>query len=92
MLLHSETFRELTLLMKATAARLCGGRLVAVHEGGYAEAYVPFCGQAILEALSGERTAVVDPALEMFTLWQPGERVLAFHREIIAEQAAALAI
>ncbi len=92
MLLHSETFRELTLLMKATAARLCGGRLVAVHEGGYAEAYVPFCGQAILEALSGETTAVVDPALEMFSLWQPGERVLAFHREIIAEQAAAIGL
>jgi hypothetical protein len=31
-----------------------------IHEGGYAAAYVPFCGLAILEQLSGQRT-IEDP-------------------------------
>ncbi|HWL46659.1 MAG TPA: class II histone deacetylase [Sphingomonadaceae bacterium] len=92
MLLHSETYRALTDLMVKAAADLCAGRLAVVHEGGYAEAYVPFCGHAILEALSGERTAVADPELEFFELQQPGDRIQAFHSELIAEMAAALSI
>ncbi|MBL6749122.1 MAG: class II histone deacetylase [Nevskia sp.] len=85
MLLHSQTYRELTARIKQAAGRLCGGRLAIVHEGGYSEAYVPFCGQAILEALSGETTAVVDPELEMFGLWQPSARVVAFQKQLIDE-------
>lgn len=80
MLLHSDSYRAMTGRMLTAADRLCDGRLVLAHEGGYAEAYVPFCGHAILEALSGETTEVVDPELEMFTLWQPGERIAGFHR------------
>jgi acetoin utilization deacetylase AcuC-like enzyme len=90
MLIHSETFRALTDRMVETAARLCDGRLVVVHEGGYAEAYVPFCGHAVLEALSGERTAVEDPGLHMFELWQPDARMQAFHNLLIDEMAQAL--
>lgn len=92
MLLHSDSYYRLTQMMLDVAARLCGGRLAVVHEGGYAEAYVPFCGLRILEALSGESTAVEDPELDFFTLQQPGERVLAFHRELIDEMATGQAI
>ena len=35
--------------------------MVAVHEGGYAESAVPFFGLAVVETLSGVRTAVEDP-------------------------------
>ena len=31
---------------------------MVVHEGGYSEAYVPFCGLAVIEELSGVRSAV----------------------------------
>jgi acetoin utilization deacetylase AcuC-like enzyme len=89
MLLHSETFRAMTRMMVDAAASLCGDRLAVVHEGGYAEAYVPFCGHAILEALSGERTAVVDPGLEMFQAMQPGERATRFQRDWIDDLALA---
>ena len=41
-----------------------GGRLVVIHEGGYSDFYVPFCGLAIVETLAGRRTAVEDPYLE----------------------------
>ena len=29
-----------------------GGKLLLVHEGGYSEAHVPFCGHAVIQALS----------------------------------------
>lgn len=90
MLLHSDSFREMTQCLRDAAARLCGGRLVLVHEGGYSEAYVPFCGLATLEALSGIRTAVTDPMLEFVRLQQPKEPVLALQRQLLERQAQAL--
>jgi acetoin utilization deacetylase AcuC-like enzyme len=56
MLLHSESYRSLTRSMLDAV----DGRLVMVHEGGYSEFYVPFCGLAALEELAGTRTEVVD--------------------------------
>ncbi|HKX22753.1 MAG TPA: class II histone deacetylase [Rhizorhapis sp.] len=84
MLLHSESYRQMTRLMMEAAAELCDDKLVVVHEGGYSEAYVPFCGHALLEALSGEHTDVADPELEFFQLQQPGEQVIEFHKRLIA--------
>lgn len=90
MLLHSDTYRAMTRMMMDAADRHCDGRLAIVHEGGYAEAYVPFCGQAILETLSGADVGVVDPEIEFFTLQQPAERMVDFHRTLIDEMRAAL--
>ena len=60
MLLHSDSYRALTeILLDATE-----GRLALIHEGGYSDFYVPFCGLATVETLAGRRTAVADPFLE----------------------------
>ncbi|MHC6225601.1 class II histone deacetylase [Pseudomonas sp. X10] len=91
MLLHSDSFRAMTQRMRDLAERLCGGRLVLVHEGGYSEAYVPFCGLATLEALSGVRTEVTDPMLEFIQAQQPDARLRAFQRGLLDEQARCLA-
>lgn len=77
MLLHSDSFRAMTALLQETADRLCGGRLVLVHEGGYSEAYVPFCGLAAIETLAGHRSAVADPLLEFIGAQQPPARTQA---------------
>ena len=90
LLLHSDTFRELTTVVIGLAQELCDGRLVLVHEGGYAEAYVPFCGLAIVEALSGHRTEAADPALQIFKSWQPNERYDAFLRALVDDYVAFL--
>jgi acetoin utilization deacetylase AcuC-like enzyme len=58
MLATPETFRLMTRQMKQAAADLCGGRLLLVHEGGYSETYVPFCGHAVMEELSGSAIRV----------------------------------
>jgi acetoin utilization deacetylase AcuC-like enzyme len=60
-LLYSEGFRELTRLTREAAEGLCEGRLVVCQEGGYSTGYLPFCGLAVLEELSGTRTGVEDP-------------------------------
>jgi acetoin utilization deacetylase AcuC-like enzyme len=64
MLLDSQTFRAMAAVLVDEADSLCEGRLVAVHEGGYSEVYVPFCGLAVVETLAGRATAVTDPYAE----------------------------
>jgi acetoin utilization deacetylase AcuC-like enzyme len=61
MMAYSETYRAMTRMLMAAADELCGGRLVLSHEGGYAPLYVPFCGLAVMEELSGVKTPVDDP-------------------------------
>ena len=61
MMLPSEGFRELARRAMALADEVCDGRLVLCHEGGYSTVYAPFCGLAIAEQLSGQRTDVTDP-------------------------------
>ena len=78
MLATAQTFREMTLRIKAAAEKQCQGRLVLVHEGGYSEVYVPFCGHATLEALSGSDTSAPDPMAEALNIRQPGPRFDTF--------------
>jgi acetoin utilization deacetylase AcuC-like enzyme len=53
MMLVMESYRELTTRMMEAADRLCGGRLLLCHEGGYSPAYAPWCGLAVMETLAG---------------------------------------
>jgi acetoin utilization deacetylase AcuC-like enzyme len=59
--LTSECFALMTERMMSCADRLCDGRLVLCHEGGYSSTYVPYCGLAIVQQLAGITTDVVDP-------------------------------
>jgi acetoin utilization deacetylase AcuC-like enzyme len=65
MMVSSEAYRAMTKSVMVLADELCGGRLVVAHEGGYSSSYVPYCGLAIIEQLSGVRTPVTDPFLEI---------------------------
>jgi acetoin utilization deacetylase AcuC-like enzyme len=66
-MLHSDAYREMTRMVGDVAAATAGGRLLVVHEGGYSSAYVPFCGLATIEQLSGVRTEVEDPFLDFLS-------------------------
>lgn len=66
MLNTSKTYTAMTLLLKELAHEICHDRLLMVHEGGYSTVYVPFCGLAVMEALSGLKTGVEDPYLEAY--------------------------
>jgi acetoin utilization deacetylase AcuC-like enzyme len=88
----SETFAEMTRRMMAVAQRLCGDRLVLVHEGGYSEAYVPFCGHATVAALAESEITAPDPLLASFQHRQPNPAFDAFLRHSIDEMAEALSL
>ncbi len=88
MLCTSETYRAMAARMVGAADSLCSGRLVATHEGGYSNAYVPFCGLAVIEEFAGIRTPVVDPYLE--ELMQMGGQELLPHQAAAIDAAAAL--
>ena len=88
MMCTSDTYRAMASRILGAAHSLCAGRLVATHEGGYSNAYVPFCGLAVLEEFSGLRTEVADPYLEELMLMAGQE--LAPHQAAAIEAAAAL--
>ena len=91
MLLHAGSFVEMTRMAMALADELCGGRLVLCHEGGYSEVHVPFCGHAVIETLAGSDGTIEDPLRPRIERQQPDERIVRFHRQLIAEMADALA-
>ena len=89
MLCTSETFRELARLVLAAADATAAGRVVATHEGGYSNAYVPFCGLAVVEAFAGMRSEAADPYLAELT--QMAGQELLPHQAAVIDAAAALA-
>ena len=86
----ADTFRQLTLRACSAAKALCGEKLVLVHEGGYSEVYVPFCGHATIEALSGSSNTAPDPNAEAFHIRQPSARFDAFLRAEVRDMADTL--
>lgn len=82
MLCHSDTYRDMTALIKGEAQALCDGRLVLCLEGGYAPVYMPYCGLATLENLAGLRTEVADGKLKRLQS-MPGQELLPAQAEVI---------
>lgn len=79
MMCSPETYKQMTRqVMEVT-----DGKLVAAHEGGYSELYVPFCGHAMLEEMSGSDIVAEDPLHARIKGQQPDEHSDAFHRDVV---------
>ena len=78
MMATADTFATMTSSVKAMAEEFCDGRLVLVHEGGYSEVYVPFCGHATIKTLSGSKIDAPDPFASAFVTRQPSKRFQSF--------------
>ncbi|MBK0418611.1 class II histone deacetylase [Leucobacter sp. CSA1] len=85
----SDGFRRVAQGLLDVADEVCDGRIVFSHEGGYSPVQVPYCGLAVLEALSGVRTDVVDPFTASFD--QSPTRQLQPWQDEVIEDAARLA-
>lgn len=92
MLATQETFRQITRQVMALAHDICGDRLVMVHEGGYSEAYVPFCGHAVIEELTGSAIRAPGPHESVFAARQPGPATDAFVASVITNWETALKV
>ncbi len=89
MMATSETYRQLTRTMLELADELTGGKLVLSHEGGYSSAYVPYCGLAVMEELSGLNSGMDDPFIEIVA--SCGGQQLYPHQDDVISRAARLA-
>jgi acetoin utilization deacetylase AcuC-like enzyme len=61
----SEGFRAMTSRLREWAAAGCGGRVVAVQEGGYSVDHMPFCVLATVEALAGLQPSLAADPIEL---------------------------
>jgi acetoin utilization deacetylase AcuC-like enzyme len=66
MIVTATGYREMTQALKKLAEKVCGGKIVMTHEGGYSPTYVPFCGLAVIETLAGVETEMKDALAEFW--------------------------
>ena len=85
-MLYAEAYGELTTMLMSAAQKLCDGRLLMTHEGGYSPMTVPYCGLKVLETLSGKASGVVDPVGPMIA--GMGGQDLQPHQADLIEKAA----
>jgi acetoin utilization deacetylase AcuC-like enzyme len=90
MMLTPRGYGELTQTLLDAAARLCGGRLVVEHEGGYSPELVPFCALEIVEKLSGVTTDCRDTILQAFPEGFAGQELQPHQAAVVARAAANL--
>lgn len=90
MLASVATFREMTRMVMNLADDVCGGRLAMAHEGGYSEAYVPFCGHAVLAEMAGSSIEAPDAFAETLEKRQPDARFDRYVEGCLDEMVAAL--
>jgi acetoin utilization deacetylase AcuC-like enzyme len=90
MMAHQGTFQAMTRQVMELAADVCDSKLLMVHEGGYSETYVPFCGHAVLTEMSGSPVHAPDPYGETWIKRQPDARFDAFIDGIITDMVDAL--
>jgi acetoin utilization deacetylase AcuC-like enzyme len=88
MMVSSEGYREMTRMLVKAANELCGDKLVMIHEGGYSESYVPYCGLAVLEEMAGVKTSIEDPWAPLMANW--GQQALQPHQAAAIERAERL--
>lgn len=84
MLLDGVAFRWMTQAVMDVAGRHSKGRLVLTHEGGYCPVSVPFFGLAVLEELSGIKTAAECPFTPQHDL-MPGQKLLPYQTSLITQ-------
>lgn len=86
MMLTADGYAMLTRKLMSLADRICSGKLMMTHEGGYNAVYTPFCGLFVLQELSGVRK-LSDPFAHGNNY--PGQELKA-HESAVIDKAAAL--
>jgi len=75
----------MTIVVRDAARRLCGGRIVFAHEGGYSAPTAPFLALPIFEELTG-RSSGIENVMAARMVGLPAS-VLFAHQEAAVEAA-----
>jgi acetoin utilization deacetylase AcuC-like enzyme len=82
MMVSPDGYGRMARILLDAASRLCDGRVVMAHEGGYSAELVPFCGLAVLEEMSGIATEVRGTILQEFPAHM-GQQELQPHQDAL---------
>lgn len=82
MIVTANGYRDMTKMLKELAEKVCGGKIVMTHEGGYSPTYVPFCGIAVIETLSDSQTDMKDALAEFWDVL-PDQKLHDWQESII---------
>lgn len=88
MMVTSSGYRQLTEMLLNVAAEVCDGKLMMTHEGGYSPTYVPYCGLAVLETMSGIKTEIEDVLGSGYEALP--DQVLKDHQKAVIDQVRTL--
>jgi acetoin utilization deacetylase AcuC-like enzyme len=61
----TEGFRNMASRVRTLAQDMCGGRMIAVQEGGYSQDHMPYCTLAVIEAMAGLEPSLAGDPLEL---------------------------
>lgn len=84
LILSSQDFAFMAKSLVSAAESLCNGKILFLHEGGYSEHYVPFCGLAVIEAMLGVDEVLKDPFLGEIKSWD-GTHLAEHQKKVIDE-------
>ena len=87
-MMTSEGFKSLTMKLKRAATKLCDGKILMTHEGGYSAATVPFFAHAVIESLAEIETNVIDPFQNI--IGKMGQQDLQPHQNDLIKEAESL--
>lgn len=88
MMMTTAGYKKMTEILRKLAETHCGGKMVALHEGGYSTAYVPFCCHSVVEEMSGVKTDVEDPFFIVYSTTP--YNVLADHQKARVDEVRAM--
>ena len=86
MMLSSDDYRYMARSLLDVADSHCNGHLIMTHEGGYSAAYVPYCGLAVLETMSGLDAKIEDPFLTYIQGY--GGQLIQEHQQAVIDEVA----
>lgn len=89
MMLGPEDFRWMTVAVREAARRLCDGRIVVAHEGGYSAPTAPFLALPIFEELTGQPSGIENVMVARMAGLPPS--VLLAHQKAVIEAARSAA-
>lgn len=88
MMVTSNGYRQLTDMVLNVATEVCEGKVMMTHEGGYSPTYVPYCGLAVLETMSGIKTGIEDIMGSGYDALP--DQALKDHQKAVIDQVRAL--
>jgi len=83
MMVTTKGYKKMTQMILDVADQVSSGKCLFVQEGGYSPHYLPFCGLAVIQALTGVET--IGDSLSAMVDGMGGDVLLDHEKKIVDE-------